>query len=121
MDDGIQRGAAVHHLDYLGHQRLERRSNFAKHHGDAFFAHNRQAVRRQQQLGPHRHHAPQSAGPVGGIALHFLRVASIRKIPDDEVASHDPLLLRKPRPQVVVGFTAVVKHLDVFVTNHERQ
>ena len=50
-------------------------------------------------------HVAQCFGPFEWVALHFLWVASIGEVPNEEVARHDPFLVGNPCPQVVVGFT----------------
>ena len=108
VDDGVQRGAGIHHRHHFGHQVLQRGGHVVEDAGDALPPGDRQAVRGEQQfrfLGDHR---PQRGGPLDGEALHLLRVARVGEVPDEEVTGREGVVLREPAPQVVVGLAAGV-------------
>ena len=103
-----RRRALVHHPDRLGVQVLEQRGGVGERGADAVGADDRQAVAGQQDLGVERGHRPQRAGPLDRVALHLLRVAAVRRRPDEQVAGAEHLAVGRPDPDVVVGLAAGV-------------
>ena len=70
------------------------------------------AVPGQQHLGAERRHLAQRVRPLARIALHLLRIARVRRRPDEQVAGAQHAAIRHPHPGVIVGLAARVVQLE---------
>ena len=71
------------------------------------------AAQRRRADTQHRRHVAQRLRPFARITLHLLRIAGIRKIPDEEITRTDGFALRYPRPSVIVRLSTRVTQLDI--------
>ena len=74
-----------------------------EHHAHRVAALHGEAVAGEEPLGVERGHGLERLRPLLGIALHLLRVAAVRRLPDDQVAGEEVAALRHPDPEGVVG------------------
>jgi hypothetical protein len=80
-----------------------------------------EAVAGEEPLGVEPGHRLQRGGPILGVALHLLRIAAVRRLPDDQVAGEEQLAARHPHPQRVVGLALRGREDDVDVAQPLRQ
>ena len=122
VEDGLGRLAAVHALQHLGDDAAQVARGVGEHllHGLAALHH--EAVAGEEPLRAEARHLLQRIGPVDGVALHLLRIAAVRRVPDDEVAGEELTPLGNPHPAVVVGLAAggVQRERELSRTQHQR-
>ncbi len=112
VDDLVEAGARVHHLQGLLDQavqvvrRVGQRLPYSARPGDG------QAVAGQQHLRVQGGHLPQRDRPLVGVPLHLLRVPGVRGDPDEQVTGQQHAALWQERPGGVVGLAARVVHLE---------
>ena len=121
VDDLVQRRAGIHHGECFADQLFERFGHFEQHALDALRTADRQSVRRQKQFSAGAGHLAHRRGPLDRIALHLLRIAGVREIPDEKVTGADRLVLRYPRPRVVVGLALGVAEVEFESTDAQRE
>ena len=109
----------VHEPDGVVVQGFEQRRRVEQGLADAVGADDREPVARQEHLGVDVGHRAQRLGPVLGVALHLLRVAAVRRRPDEQVARAQDAPRRHPHPGVVVGLAAGVVQLEALTTDVE--
>ena len=120
VHDVVEARALVHHPERLDVQVLEQRGGVGERGADAVGADDRQAVARA--AAPRRRARPSSRsarGPLDRVALHLLRVAAVRRRPDEEVAGAEHLAVGRPHPGVVVGLAAGVVQLEALAADVE--
>ena len=113
VHDVVEARALVHQRERLLDERLEQLGAFGERLAHTVGADDRQAVAGQQHLGLERGHLAERGGPVARVALHLLRVAAVRRRPDEQVAGEQDLARPATHTQVrVVGLAAVVVQLE---------
>ena len=108
VDGVVQAAAAVHHLERLIDERFKQRGGVGEGLPDPVGADDGQAVPWQQVLGSQPGHPPQRARPFPRVALYLLRIAGVRRRPDEQVAAAQHLPVGQPGHRVIVGLALLV-------------
>jgi hypothetical protein len=119
MDQVVEAGAVVHHLERAGDEEFERGGNRVEHARDARLAGDGKAMSREQKLRLLRRHFAQRLRPFEREALHLLRVAGIRKNPGDEIARADRFMFRHPGPEMIVRLADGMAQLEAEIAGAE--
>ena len=121
VDGVVQPPAVVHHLERLVDQRLQQPGRVGEGLPDPAGAHHRQAVAREQALRLQLNHPAQRGRPLPRVALHLLRVARVRRRPDEQVAAAQHLPVGHPGHRVIVGLALLVPQREGPAADFELQ
>ena len=121
VHDVVEARAFVHERERLVEQRLQQLGAFGECLPHAVGTDDREAVTGEQHVGVERGHRPERLRPVARVPLHLLRVAAVRRRPDEQVAGEEHLAIRRPHPRAVVGLAAGVVELEALAADVERE
>ncbi len=117
----LERRARIHEGKDLIDERLEEACRFVECAVYRRRAPDRHAVPRAQDLGAELVHRAQGHRPFAREPLHFLRVAAVRRRPDEQVARAHDAGVGHPHPGVIVGLAERVVELEPARADRDRQ